>query len=78
MGLEKLKKTKRPRIGLYSMGLRYYWDQFPGLRERLIGYGTFIEEKIAGFSEAEVFNYGLVDCPEEGAKACLLYTSRCV
>ena len=50
MGLEKLKKTKRPRIGLYSMGLRYYWDQFPGLRERLIGYGTFIEEKIAGFS----------------------------
>ena len=69
MGLEKLKKTKRPRIGLYSMGLRYYWDQFPGLRERLIGYGTFIEEKIAGFSEAEVFNYGLVDCPEEGAKA---------
>ena len=40
MGLEKLKKTKRPRIGLYSMGPRNYWDQFPGLRERLIGYGN--------------------------------------
>ena len=32
------KKMKKPRIGIYSMGLKHYWKQFPGLRERLIQY----------------------------------------
>ena len=67
--MEKMKAAKKPRIGIYTMGLKHYWGQFPGLRERLIDYGEFIEEKISGFADAEVFNYGLVDCEEEGKKA---------
>ena len=48
------KKMKKPRIGIYSMGLKHYWKQFPGLRERLIEYGEFISRKVEQFG-AEVF-----------------------
>ncbi|MEQ4484512.1 L-fucose/L-arabinose isomerase family protein [Cohnella silvisoli] len=65
--LSPIKPVKRPRIGLYSVGLRAYWDQFPGLRERLIDYGRFIEKKLSGWGD--VFNYGLVDTEGEGRKA---------
>ncbi|QGH32992.1 arabinose isomerase [Gracilibacillus salitolerans] len=56
---KEIKPKKRARVGLYSIGLDVYWKQFKGLRERLEGYGTFIEEKMG--TEAEVFYYGLVD-----------------
>lgn len=62
-----LKPIRRPRIGLYSTGLRAYWEQFPGLRERLIDYGKFIEGRIAAWGD--VANYGLVDTEAEGRKA---------
>lgn len=55
------------KIGLYSTGLKKYWEQFKGLRERLIGYGKHIENKIKEIDGVEVFNFGLVDC-EKGAK----------
>ncbi len=62
-----IKPARKARIGLYSVGLHAYWEQFPGLRERLIEYGVFIEKKMAQW--AEVFNYGLVDTEAEGRKA---------
>jgi len=62
-----LKPNKKPRIGFYSVGLRAYWDQFPGLRERLIEYGQFIEKRMSAWGE--VYNYGLVDTEGEGRKA---------
>lgn len=65
--LPPIKSVKCPRIGLYSIGLRAYWDQFPGLRERLIDYGRFIENKLSAWGD--VFNYGLVDTEGEGRKA---------
>ena len=37
--LTPIKPAKKPRIGLYSVWLRAYWDQFPGLRERLLAEG---------------------------------------
>ena len=40
------KPVKKPRIGLYSMGLKHYWGQFPGLEERMKGYGAFIAAKL--------------------------------
>lgn len=45
--MEKWNTPKKPRIGIYTMGLKAYWNQFPGLRERLLHYGQFIAEKIA-------------------------------
>src|SRR5437762_8719972 len=65
--LAPLKPTQPPRIGLYSVGLRAYWDQFPGLRERLISYGRFIEQRVSAWGE--VHNFGLVDTAEAGRQA---------
>lgn len=63
--MDKLRSAKHPRIGVYTMGLKTYWSQFPGLRERLLYYGQFIADKISRMG-AEVFYYGLVDCEKEG------------
>lgn len=73
--MSKLKETKRPRIGIYTMGLRTYWNQFEGLKERITGYGEFIAQKVKSMN-AEVFYYGLVDCEEEGKKAGEYFNSN--
>lgn len=65
--INRLKHPPKPRIGLYSAGLKAYWPQFEGLHDRLIGYGKFIEDKLSAYGE--VFNYGLVDDETEGRKA---------
>ncbi len=62
--LTPIKPTQRPRIGLYSIGLRAYWDQFPGLQARLTAYGRFIEEQLSAW--ADVYNVGLVDTEMAG------------
>ncbi|WP_028610256.1 L-fucose/L-arabinose isomerase family protein [Paenibacillus harenae] len=62
--MQPIKPAKRPRIGLYSVGLRAYWAQFPGLRERITEYGQFIERRMSAWGD--VFHYGLVDSEEEG------------
>lgn len=58
---------RKARIGLYSAGLRAYWDQFEGLKERLMGYNAFIAKKLAAFGE--VHNYGIVDDPDAARAA---------
>lgn len=65
--LSPIKPPRKPRIGLYSIGLRAYWEQFPGLRERLIAYGAFIERKLSAWGD--VFNFGLVDDEGSGRRA---------
>jgi L-arabinose isomerase len=65
--LEPIKPAHRPRIGLYSAGLAAYWDQFPGLRDRLVGYAKFIEQRLSAWGE--VHNVGLVDSERAGRQA---------
>ncbi len=65
--LKPIKEIKRPRIGLYSSGLKAYWAQFPGMRERMVEYGQFIEKKMSQF--ADVKNFGLVDAESEARKS---------
>ena len=65
--MEKLGKNSKARIGIYTMGLKAYWNQFAGLRERMIAYGQSIADGVSAMG-AEVFFYGLVDCEEEGRK----------
>lgn len=65
--LQSIKPVKPARIGLYSVGLQAYWAQFPGLRERLIGYGEFLAKQMQ--QHGEVFNFGLVDTPARGLEA---------
>lgn len=56
------------RVGLFSIGLAAYWPQFPGLRERLAGYGTFVGEQLRRLG-AEVVDVGLVDDALAAAQA---------
>tara|TARA_R110000868_G_scaffold320796_3_gene581738 strand:- start:3348 stop:4772 length:1425 start_codon:yes stop_codon:yes gene_type:complete len=48
------------KIGLFSIGLDAYWDQFEGLKERLEGYTSVVERKLE-MSGNEVVNLGLID-----------------
>lgn len=65
--LQPIKPVKKARIGLYTIGLAAYWQQFPGLRERLLEYGRFLKSKMSEFGE--IHYYGLVDSEGEGRKA---------
>ena len=53
------RMSKPARIGLYSIGLKAYWSQFPGLRERLLGYGGFIRDKLS--ENNRVHYFGMVE-----------------
>lgn len=59
MTFHPVKPARRPRIGLYSIGLAQYWNQFEGLYERLVDYGRFIESRLTPLGE--VHNVGMVD-----------------
>ncbi|MDB5110605.1 MAG: L-arabinose isomerase [Mucilaginibacter sp.] len=48
------------KVGLFGIGLNTYWDQFPGLKDRLLGYIEIVSRHLGGF-EAEVINLGLID-----------------
>ncbi len=60
------------RLGLFSIGLDTYWDQFPGLRDRLLGYHARVRERLAGFG-SRVTDAGLVDSPEKALAAAELF-----
>jgi L-arabinose isomerase len=58
----------RCKIGLFSIGLSAYWPQFPGLRERLAGYGAFVGEKLGALG-ADIVDVGMVDDQPSAAAA---------
>ena len=65
-----------PRLGVLGIGLAAYWDQFPGLRERLSGYQAGVEERLRALG-ADVTSAGLVDTPEAArAAGALLGAAR--
>lgn len=66
--------TARPRIGLYSVGLKAYWAQFEGLKERMRAYGEFIQGRMEELGE--VFNFGLVDDNASGRAAGEWFNSK--
>jgi len=55
-------------VGLFSIGLDTYWPQFPGLREKLVGYTERVARKLEA-SQVRVTNVGLVDTPEKSIAA---------
>lgn len=54
------RKTCRGRVGVFGIGLAAYWDQFPGLEQRLKGYQSEVEARVAD-SGIDVVSAGLVD-----------------
>lgn len=68
------KTTKQARIGFYSAGLKAYWPQFQGLRERLEGYNRFIAQRLSQWGE--VHNFGLVDDETRAREAGEFFNAR--
>jgi L-arabinose isomerase len=60
------------RVGLFAIGLDVYWQQFPGLRERLQGYLREVQERLTA-TGAEVIAAGLVDTAAGAAEAGSLF-----
>jgi L-arabinose isomerase len=56
------------KIGLFGIGLDAYWPQFPGLEDRLKGYGQQVAQKL-GKTGAQVVDLGLIDTPEKALAA---------
>lgn len=54
------QKLSEFKVGLFGIGLNTYWEQFPGLKDRLSVYLEVVHTHLAGF-EAEVLNCGLID-----------------
>lgn len=63
------------KIGLFGVGLDVYWKQFEGLKERLEGYLTFVEKKIADM-HPEIINLGLVDTPDKAFEAGITFRKQ--
>ena len=71
---EAIKPSKRPHIGLYSIGHEHYWNQFEGLLDRLTGYGRFIEQRLSSF--ADVHNAGMIDTEQKGRVAAAAFNAN--
>lgn len=56
------------KIGVFGIGLHAYWEQLPGLKERLEGYQREVEEGLRA-AGAEVVSAGLVDTPPAAREA---------
>jgi L-arabinose isomerase len=66
-------EQRKAKIGVFGIGLAAYWSQFEGLKERLEGYQTQVENKIADMG-AEVISAGLVDDAPDAREAGDLFT----
>jgi L-arabinose isomerase len=60
--------TQHHRVGLFSIGLETYWEQFQCLKQRLTGYNCEIASKLSGFG-ADVVNLGMIDNAEKAVAA---------
>jgi len=56
------------KIGLFGIGLDAYWQQFDGLKERLEGYLTVVNNKLSAI-HPEIINLGLIDTAEKAFDA---------
>jgi L-arabinose isomerase len=56
------------KIGLFGIGLEAYWEQFSGLKARLEGYLSVVEQKLSVI-HPEIVNLGLIDTPDKAFEA---------
>lgn len=65
---EMTSTNNQLKLGLFGIGLDAYWPQFPGLREKLIGFIEQVARKIANV-RVHIVNLGLIDTPEKSFAA---------
>jgi L-arabinose isomerase len=56
------------KVGLFGIGLDTYWPQFPGLRDKLIGFTAQVALQLESH-RVRVINLGLIDTPEKSFTA---------
>ena len=66
--MDKSRSRAELKIGLFGIGLDAYWPQFPGLEDRLKGYGRQVADQLEK-AGAQVVNLGLIDTPEKALAA---------
>jgi L-arabinose isomerase len=54
------RKPLTARVGIFCVGHRTYWKQYPGLLEELMGYHEVIKQRIEGHN-VEVTDFGMAD-----------------
>lgn len=59
---------EKPRIGIFGCGCWFYWQQFDGLRERLLSHQETFERRVERMG-VEVISAGLVDTPQSAVAA---------
>ncbi|MCX8012671.1 MAG: L-fucose/L-arabinose isomerase family protein [Rectinema sp.] len=65
----------KPTVGLFGIGLDTYWDQFQGLRDRLLQYQAETAS-ILNTAGAVVIDAGLVDSVEKARAAGALFREK--
>jgi L-arabinose isomerase len=56
------------KVGLFGIGLDTYWPQFPGLRDRLIGFTAQVARQLESH-RLRLINLGLIDTAEKSFAA---------
>ncbi|MBT9188272.1 hypothetical protein [Zobellia russellii] len=69
--------TPNLKIGLFSIGLDTYWDQFEGLKSRLEGYTTIVENQLKK-SGHDIINFGLIDNSSSAFEAGIKFKEESV
>jgi L-arabinose isomerase len=64
----KIMTKSNLKIGLFGIGLDTYWEQFDGLKTRLEGYLSIVEQKLAAIS-GNIVNLGLIDNADKAFEA---------
>ncbi len=62
-------------IGLVGVGLDTYWEQFDGLKERLIGYQNKVSEKMVSM-DVDVINVPMIDSQQKAHEAVKLLLDK--
>ena len=68
MDMIERTRARTARIGVFGVGHETYWEQFPGLRDNLMGY----HERFKGLlptEDIELRDYGLLDRSEKAYEA---------
>ncbi len=67
--------SSKIKIGLFSIGLKTYWDQFPGLFDRLDGYRKNISNRLSK-GDVEVIDAKMVDTVEKARLAADMFSEK--
>ncbi len=62
------KNPRTAKIGIFAVAHATYWEQFEGLRERIMGYHKDFE-KMLGENDVEIVDFGMVDSSEKAYEA---------